>query len=104
MIYESPFFISTIYLSLFPKLLVKYLCFCDVKYPIIQVGNLNSSSFTLYILATFQVSATGLPTIRIVDLLRNLPDDGGRTLPSVKLKGGEIYIYKPKSDTEKGEI
>ena len=71
---------------------------------IIQAGNLNTSSFTLYIMATFQVSATALPITRIVDLLRNPPDDHVTTLPPVKPKGGEIYIYKPKCDTEKGEI
>ena len=71
---------------------------------IIQAGNLNTSSFMLYTMAKFQVSATALPITRIADLLRNPPDDGVTTLPPVKPKGGEIYIYKPKCDTEKGEI
>ena len=33
---------------------------------------------------------------------RKPPDDGISTLPPAKPKGGEVYLYKPRCDTEKG--
>ena len=42
-----------------------------------------------------QVSVAVLPLTKIVNLLENPPDDGIS-------KGGELYLYKPRCDTEKG--
>ena len=49
-----------------------------------------------------QVFVAVLPLTKIVNLLENTPDDGITNLPLAKPKGGEVYIYKPRCDTEKG--
>ena len=49
-----------------------------------------------------QVSLAVLPLTKIVNLLENPPGDRITNLPPAKPKEGEIYIFKPKCDTEKG--
>ena len=47
-----------------------------------------------------QVSVVVLPLTKTVNLLENPPDDRITTLPPAKPKGGEVYLYKPRCDTD----
>ena len=67
-------------------------------YPGSANGDLNEEQMA----AALEVSVAVLPLTKILSLLENPPDDGITTLPPAKTKGGEVYIYKPRCDTEKG--
>ena len=65
-------------------------------------GSANDDLNEEQMATALQVSVAVLPLTKIVNLLENAPDDGITTLPPAKPKGGEVYIYKPRCDTEKG--
>ena len=65
-------------------------------------GSVNDDLNEEQMATALQVSVAVLPLTKIVNLLENPPDDGISTLPPAKPKGGEVYLYKPRCDTEKG--
>ena len=49
------------------------------------------------------VSCTPLEISEVACLLKNLPQEGICTLPPVKPKGGEVYVYRSDKKAEKAE-
>ena len=51
----------------------------------------------------YSVCTTPLPISEVTKLLHDPPEEGISSLPPVKAKAGEIYLYKPRGDLHKGK-
>ena len=51
----------------------------------------------------YSVCTTPLPISEVTKLLQDPPEEGISSLPPVKAKAGEIYLYKPRGDLHKGK-
>ena len=50
----------------------------------------------------FRVCSKPLPHEEVSRILENPPETGIYNLPPVKPKGGEIFLFKPVEDSQKG--
>lgn len=51
----------------------------------------------------FRVSSKPMAAAEVATLLRNPPEEVVSNLPPVRPKGGEMYIYRPNREEEKGK-
>ena len=55
------------------------------------------------VLTVFSVRQKPMTVTEVASLLEDLPEEKVSTLPPVRPKAGEIYIYRPNKETEKGK-
>ena len=67
---------------------------------IINVGVRNEAAMMATV---YSVCTTPLPISEVTKLLQDPPEEGISSLPPVKAKAGEIYLYKPRDDLHKGK-